>query len=153
MSVHDRFKKREDACTVARGLKSLYMRYKEQLLYLVFGVLAMAVSVGSFALAERVLGLPTLAANVVSWILAVAFAYWTNRTWVFESKAEGARSILKEAASFAAGRLLTLGVEELMLFVGVTLLVIDSMLVKLCAQVVVVILNYLISKFVVFRRK
>lgn len=146
-------KDREGDRTVASALKSLCMRYKEQLLYLVFGVLAMVVSVGSFALAERVFGLPTLAANVVSWILAVVFVYWTNRTWVFESKNEGARSILKEAALFAAGRLLTLGVEELMLFVGVTLLVIDSMLVKLCAQVVVVILNYLISKFVVFRRK
>lgn len=106
---------------------------------------------GTFAPTDRVLMMFTLWANVVSWVLAVAFAYWTNRTWVFESRASGARAVLREAAPFAGGCLLTLGVEELMLFAGVELLALDSMLVKLAAQVVVVVLNYLISKFVVFQ--
>lgn len=137
----------------SRTLKTLAEKYREQLLYLVCGGMAMVVSVVSFAVAERLAGLPTLAANVVSWVLSVAFAYGTNRSWVFASKARGTAAIAKEAASFVAGRLLTLAVEELMLLVGVSLLSLDSMAVKLAAQVVVVVLNYLISKFVVFRKK
>lgn len=135
------------------ALRDLCGRYREQLLYLVFGFLAFLVSMGTFALADRVLMMPTLVANVFSWVITVAFAYITNRTWVFESKATGLKPIVREILSFAAGRLLTLAIEELMLFVGVTLLAFDSILVKLVAQVVVIILNYVISKFVVFRRK
>ena len=139
--------------SVGSTLRELCGRYREQLLYLVFGFLAFLVSMGTFALADRVLKMPTLVANVFSWVITVAFAYVTNRTWVFESKATGLAPIVREILSFAAGRLLTLGVEEFMLFVGVTLLAFDSILVKLIAQVVVIILNYVISKFVVFRRK
>ena len=146
-------KDEENSRSVFVTLRWLCGRYREQLLYLVFGFLAFLVSMGTFALADRVLMMPTLVANVFSWVITVAFAYITNRIWVFESKATGLKPIVREILSFAAGRLLTLGVEELMLFVGVTLLAFDSILVKLVAQVVVIILNYVISKFVVFRRK
>ena len=139
--------------SVSARIGELCGRYREQLLYLVFGFLAFLVSMGTFALADRVLMMPTLVANVFSWVITVAFAYITNRTWVFESKATGLKPIVREVLSFAAGRLLTFGVEELMLFVGVTLLAFDSILVKLIAQVMVIILNYVISKFVVFRRR
>lgn len=134
-------------------VRELCIRYREQILYLVFGFLAFLVSMGTFALADRVLMMPTLVANVFSWVITVAFAYLTNRTWVFESKATGFKPIIREILSFSAGRLLTLIIEELMLFVGVTLLAFDSILVKLVAQVVVIILNYVISKFVVFKKE
>ena len=134
-------------------VQELCTRYREQILYLVFGFLAFLVSMATFALADRVLMMPTLIANVFSWVITVAFAYWTNRTWVFESKATGFKPIVREILSFATGRLLTLAIEELMLFVGVTLLAFDSILVKLVAQVVVIVLNYVISKFVVFKKE
>ena len=134
-----------------RAVRGLFERYREQVLYLVFGAAAMVVSIATFWAAERVLGLPALAANIVSWVCAVAFAYLTNRTWVFESRAAGAHAVAREAAAFAAGRVVTLALEEAILFLGIELLGLDSMLVKVVGQVVVVVGNYLISKLVVFR--
>lgn len=125
---------------------------KELVRYVFFGVCATAVSVGSFALCEGLLGINELVANVISWILAVNFAYLTNRTWVFSSRATG-KAMLAEWLSFCSGRLVTLGLEELMLLVLVTWLSFPGTPVKLAAQAVVLVGNYLISKLIVFKKK
>lgn len=134
-------------------IRDLILKYKEILLYLIFGGLTTLVSIGSYALLNSVLGVNELIANVISWVLAVSFAYWTNRTWVFPDKAHTRQGILKEMASFYGGRLLTLGIEEMIIFIFITLLHCNSILIKIIAQVVVVVLNYVISKLVVFRKR
>ena len=137
------------------GLRMLYKPYrkhKQVLLYAFFGALTTVVSVGSFLLFETLLGINELVANVLSWVLAVAFAYATNRKWVFCSQTRG-NAFWKELFSFYSGRLLTLGLEEGMLLVFVTWLSFPSLAVKLAAQIVVLIGNYVISKFLVFRKK
>ena len=135
-----------------RYFEPLYRRYKSVLLYLFFGVLTTAVSIGSFVICDRSLGMGALIANVISWICAVTFAYLTNRVWVFHSEARG-KEILPEAQSFFSGRLLTLGMEEAMLLIFVTWLRFDSLLIKLIAQFAVLVGNYFISKLLVFRGK
>lgn len=131
----------------------VYSKYKEILLYLFFGGLTTLVSIASFTWAIYGLNLGPAVANVISWVLAVVFAYITNRTWVFSQKAQGTRNICLEALSFAEGRLFTLGLEEIVIVVGITVLQFNSVLVKTVAQVFVLIGNYLISKFIVFRIK
>lgn len=131
----------------------VYSRYKEIILYLFFGGLTTVVSIASFTWAIYVLNLDPAVANVISWVLAVAFAYITNRTWVFPQKAQGGRKICLEALSFAEGRLFTLGLEEIVIVVGITVLQFNSILVKTVSQLFVLIGNYLISKFIVFRIK
>jgi putative flippase GtrA len=133
-------------------LKVLCLKYKEILLYLIFGGLTTVVSMLSFWLSYNVLGIHELIANVISWICAVTFAYFTNAKWVFESKAETGRERMREAVSFYTGRLATLGVEELIMLVFATLLGFNGLAVKFVAQVVVVILNYVISKLFVFKK-
>lgn len=133
-------------------LNPFYKKHKSVLLYIFFGGLTTVVSVGSFIVFDKVLHLHELIANFLSWILAVAFAYVTNRTWVFESRAKG-KAIAGEAASFVGGRLATLGIEEGILLVFVTWLHLSSTWVKIAAQFVVLVLNYLISKLFVFRKK
>lgn len=133
-----------------RLLEPFYRKHKEILLYLLFGGLTTLVSVGSFALFVG-LGLNELVANVLSWILSVLFAYVTNRTWVFEQKADTTGGVLREAASFFGGRLATLGVEEGLLAVFITWRGWPPVPVKIGATVIVVALNYVISKFLVFR--
>jgi len=135
-----------------RPLRPFYEKYKEPLLYLFFGGLTTLLSIFLYWLFAHPLGVPPLAANVVSWILCVAFAYVTNRTWVFRDKARGAKGILREAASFTAGRLATLGLEELILWLGISVLGIGDLVVKIVAQVLVIVGNYVISKFLVFKR-
>lgn len=131
-----------------RRLYALCKKHKEMLLYVFFGSGATVVSVGSFLLFDRMMN--ELIANVLSWIVTVGFAYFTNRTWVFRSRVRG-KDAWKELTSFYAGRLLTLGLEEGLLLVFVTYLAWNAMAVKIVAQVVVVVGNYVISKRFIFR--
>ncbi len=129
-----------------------YAKHKELLLYVFFGGCTTVISVGSFVLFDSVLGMNELLANVLSWVLAVGFAYITNRIWVFCSRTRGS-ALGKELLSFYSGRLITLGIEEGLLLVFVTVLSLNSTLVKIVAQIVVLIGNYLISKFLIFRKR
>ena len=91
-------------------------------------------------------------ANVIAWVAAVAFAYVTNRIWVFESKRRGLLPILGEIFAFAGGRVLTLLLQEAIMGVFCTWLGYSEYLFKVIAAVLVVILNYFISKLLVFRK-
>lgn len=134
-----------------RVLNPFYQKQKEVLLYLFFGGLTFLISIGSFAFLSSLCGWNELIANVGSWIIAVLFAYGTNRVWVFSSKASGMTAVLREAIGFFAGRLVTLLIEEAILFVFITKLSFHSLTVKIIAQIVVIILNYVISKLYVFK--
>ena len=136
-----------------RPLQPFYRKYKEPLLYLFFGGLTTLLSIFLYWLFAHPLGLDPLVANIISWILCVAFAYVTNRTWVFADKAHDPKGILREAASFTAGRLATLGMEELVLWLGIEVLHIHDIAVKVVAQILVIVGNYVISKWVVFRKR
>lgn len=130
-----------------------YKKNKEVLMYLFFGVLTTVVSIASYALFNVAMGINELISNVLSWILAVLFAFFTNRIWVFASPTKTVREFFEQLVTFSGGRLVTLGIEELIIFVFVTILHFNSMLIKFVAQVVVIVLNYVISKLVVFRKK
>ncbi len=134
-------------------LRPFWRKSREVLLYLFFGGLTFFLSIGLYWLFAHPLGLDPLVANVISWVLCVAFAYVTNRTWVFTQKAHETKGVLREAASFAAGRLATLGLEELILWLGIDVLDIRDLPVKIVAQVLVIVGNYVISKWLVFRKK
>lgn len=134
-------------------LQELCQKYKQVILYLFFGGLTTLLSLFLFWLCREVLGINELIANIISWILCVLFAFYTNRRWVFEAAAGGTGNFLRMLLSFAGGRLTTLAVEEAIIFAGITLLHKNSMLIKLIAQVIVVILNYVISKWFVFKKR
>ena len=136
-----------------RIFEPFYQKNKEMLLYLLFGGLTTIVSIGSYAWVNVGLGINELIANIISWIFAVTFAYVTNKIWVFQSKITGFFDVCREMTKVYCGRLFTLGVEELLLFLFITLLHGNSVLVKFAAQIVILVLNYIISKLFVFRRK
>ena len=135
-----------------RRFYGLYAKYKEVLLYILFGGVSTVVSIGSFVLCQMVLGMHELIANVISWVLAVSTAYATNRTWVFGSKAKG-KALWTEIVSFFSGRVLTLVMEEGILLVFVTWLGLADAWVKVAAQIAVLVGNYFISKLIVFKKK
>ena len=137
---------------VLRIVNPFYKKNKEILLYLFFGGLTFLVSISSYALFNIRIGWNALTANIASWILAVAFAYVTNRTWVFESSTDRGSNLIKEITGFVGGRIATLVIEELILFIFITEFEMNSVLVKIVAQVVVIALNYVISKMIVFKQ-
>ena len=134
-----------------RICRPFYEKHKQMLLYVFFGGCATVVSIGSFILLEAVLGMDALIANVLSWLLTVGFAYVTNRTWVFHSSVRGKR-IFGELLSFYGARVLTLAIEEGILLVFVTWLEQNSTVVKVIAQIAVLVGNYGISKLLIFRK-
>ena len=135
-----------------RILNPFYKKNKEVLLYLFFGGLTFLVSVISYAYFNVTLGINELVANIISWVLAVAFAFFTNRIWV-QAPTETVSQFLMQLIRFFMGRVATLVVEEVILLVFITILGFNSMAVKVIAQVIVIVLNYVISKLVVFRKK
>ena len=135
-------------------IMDLFNKYKEIIMYLIFGVLTTVVSLVSYYLLTMTIlnpenGLQLLIANILSWILSVAFAYITNRKYVFESKSN---NYLKEITSFVSGRVATLLMDVLIMFVFVTILHFNDKLFKLISQIVVIIANYIISKIFVFKK-
>lgn len=133
----------------------LYRKNKEIINYLIVGVLTTVVSLAAYYACVLTFLDPGSAvqlqiANVLSWIAAVTFAYFTNRKYVFESEN---RQILKEAASFCASRLATLLLDMGFMFLLVTAGGINDKIAKLIVQVLVMISNYILSKFFVFKKE
>lgn len=138
--------------SVLNIFESFYKKHKEMLLYLFFGGLTFVISVITYAFFNVSLGMNELVANIFSWILAVLFAFFTNRIWVFDGKTNGAKEFFVQMMNFFGGRVATLVVEEVILFVFITKLGFGSMVVKIAAQIIVIVLNYVISKLWVFRK-
>ena len=123
---------------------------KEVMLYLVFGVLTTLVNLISFYVLSKVVGWEENLSNFIAIILAVLFAYFTNRKLVFHSEAKNIKERFKEFSKFIAGRAVTMVVE----FVGCWILFktpIPEMISKLVVTVIVVIMNFFISKFFAFK--
>ncbi len=135
-----------------RILNPFYQKHKEILLYLFFGGCAFVISIGSFSILNVGFKVNELIANIISWILAVLFAFFTNRTWVFDSQTDSASAFGKQFLSFVSARIVTLIIEEAIIFVFITLMGLNSVGVKVVAQIVVIILNYIFSKLFVFRK-
>lgn len=135
-----------------RIFQSLYKKYKEPLLYLLFGTLTTLVSILTFACFTFVFDIDELTSNVLSWIFSVTFAYATNKILVFGAKTKGFFELLKQIVSFFGSRLVTLGVEELIMLIFVVWLDFGSMIIKIIAQIVVIVLNYFVSKLLIFKK-
>lgn len=133
-------------------IKKIIETYKEIISYLFFGVCTTVVNFVIYFACTNLFGLNYLLANALSWIGAVAFAYITNRIWVFKSKNRGIRAIFKEITAFVGCRLLSGVMDMLIMFVGVDLMGISDGITKLITQVVVVVLNYVFSKLIIFRK-
>lgn len=131
----------------------LLNKYKDFILYAIFGVLTTLVNVVVYWLLAHPLGLGTMISTVVAWIAAVLFAYVTNRKWVFHSDAHTTKEIAKEIASFFACRLATGAVDWACMLVFVDILHFHDVLIKVLANILVIILNYVASKLIIFRKK
>ena len=132
-------------------IKSLIIKYKELILYVVFGVLTTLVNLAVYWLLAHPLGINETVSTAIAWLASVAFAYVTNRRYVFESKKQG-RDIIKEALSFMLGRVFTGILDTAIMYVFVQRLSWSDMPVKLASNVIVIILNFVISKLLVFKK-
>lgn len=134
-------------------INELIKKYKDLIPYLIFGVCTTIVNIVVYAICARGLGISTVASTIIAWILSVAFAYFTNRKWVFKSEAKTWKAILREATYFVACRLATGIMDVVIMWLFVDVLHWNDILVKIASNVLVVIVNYIASKFFIFRKK
>lgn len=134
-------------------LKDLIRKYRDVLPYLFFGVCTTAVNVVVYWICAHPMRLGTMLSTVLAWVLSVLFAYVTNRKWVFHSEAHGRREIGREIASFFGCRLATGIVDWLCMFLFVEVLGLNDLFIKLAANVIVIVLNYVASKLLIFRKR
>ncbi|MBH6947910.1 GtrA family protein [Clostridioides difficile] len=128
-------------------------KHKETILYLFFGAFTTLVNIVSYLFFTRVILFNFMVANALAWILAVLFAYVTNKFFVFESKRIEIKFLFKEFLSFVSFRLFSGVVEMLIMYVMIDLLFVNDIIVKVFTNIVVIVLNYLFSKMIIFKEK
>lgn len=133
--------------------RSLWEKYRSILIYLIFGVLTTAVNYLLYIPCLNLLGLKASVSNVIAWCVAVLFAFLTNKPFVFESKDWSVKTVVPEFTKFVGTRVASGLLETLILLVAVDMLGWNGVIWKLVTNVIVVILNYIGSKLLVFRRK
>ena len=149
---------------MVKKIKAFVKEHRQGVLYLVFGALTTLVSILSFALFNALLGDDKyLVSNLISWVIAVVFAFFTNKHIVFLSRSNDKKTLLSEGGKFLGTRVITLGLEELILWLMLDILGMGTLTIlgiatgeviaKAVATVVVVAVNYLISKFIIFKKK
>lgn len=125
----------------------------EMLLYILFGVLTTVVNIAVFQYTNAVLAWPWKLANALAWVLAVLFAFLTNKLYVFRSKSFTAPVFWREFFGFFGARLLSLGVDYACLWLLIDCWGWDGLWAKIVDNVLVVAINYVLSKLVIFRKK
>lgn len=126
---------------------------RETISYLIFGVLTTLVDALVFFISNEVFSVEYILATVLAWILAVLFAYFTNKIWVFNSKNIKLELVIKEAFAFFIARLLSLVFTIVWMFLCVEIFKLDEFIAKLLANVFVVIMNYFFSKLFIFKSR
>lgn len=140
-------------------IQELFEKYKEMIMYLIFGVGTTAVNWITYTIVTKILNVNLTIANCIAWVAAVAFAYVTNKIWVFDSKSWAPKVIVKEIGLFLGARIFSgvfeIGLFPVLMFLGMNQAIfgVEGMLAKVLISVLVIVLNYVFSKLLVFRDK
>lgn len=133
-------------------MRGLFLRYRELISYIFWGGMTTAVNYAAYFLCTDLLHIHYLISNVIAWTAAVAFAFLVNKLLVFQSKSWARATVFRELWQFVSARLLSGVLETGILWIFVDLLHFSDGLVKIAASVLVVILNYALSKWIIFKK-
>ena len=130
----------------------LLRKYQDILSYLFFGVLTTVVNFLVYYPLTNMLGMNATVVNVIAWAVSVSFAFLTNKPFVFKSHDWSAKVVFPELSKFIGTRLGSGALETLMIFLLVDCMAMDSNIVKIAVSVLVIVINYVGSKLLVFRK-
>ncbi len=138
-----------------KKIKDIFKKYREIIMYVIVGGMTTVVSLASYYLLTFTIlnannPIQLQIANIISWILCVSFAFVTNRKYVFESKN---KNITKECLDFFLARLSTLIIDMLSMGLMVSVFKINDSIAKIIVQFIILVLNYILSKFLVFKKQ
>lgn len=132
-------------------IKVLLEKYKAIILYGIFGVLTTLINIVVYEAFYRYAGWSNVVSNIVAWVAAVLFAFVTNKLWVFESKTTEKKALMFEITSFFGCRLATGVLDLAIMYVAVDEMALNSTLMKCISNVIVIIVNYIASKLLIFK--
>lgn len=135
-----------------KAIRPLLHKYRELISYVFWGTATTVVNYVTYFLLTGVFQIYYLTSNIIAWTVSVLFAYFVNKLFVFQSKTWAWRVALRELWQTMASRLLTLGLETGILWISVDMLHQSDTITKLAASVVVVVTNYVLSKFIIFKK-
>ncbi len=138
---------------IMRPFYPLYHKHKEGLLYLFFGGLTFFLGIGVYVILTKCLTIHELIANIISWVIGVLFSFFTTRKWVFADSEWKIKFVVRQMGEFYAARLATLLLQEVLLYIFIVLMGWNGIAVKICTEIINIILNYIVSKFIIFSRK
>lgn len=130
-----------------------FKKYKESIMYIVFGVLTVLINIISYIALTRIFEINYMTSNALAWIIAVLFAYITNKFFVFESNSVNLAFLIKEFSAFVSCRLFSGLMEMVLMYVMIDMMCINDFLVKVFTNVLVVVLNYILSKLIIFKKQ
>lgn len=131
-------------------IKKLFLKYKEVIAYLFFGVCTTLVNIASYYICTRYFHIEMKLSTGLAWCFAVAFAYITNKKYVFVSKNNSIKAVFIEFLSFISCRLFTGAIDLGMMFVFVEVLKVNDILIKIASNFIVIIVNYIASRLFIF---
>lgn len=134
-------------------MKEIIKKYREIILYLFVGGATTLVNIVFYWLFYNIIGIDNVAAAVLAQIVSIIFAFFGNKVYVFQSKTRKRNEIIKEAVSFFSCRALTAVLDVLIMYVAVDLLKGHALLWKIISNVLVIVLNYIASKLLIFKKK
>ena len=133
-------------------IKNLIKKYRSFIFYGIFGVFTTIVNIVTYNICYYRIEISNTFSNVVAWVLAVTFAYLTNKAWVFESKSWKWEVLKREIPAFISCRLATGVLDIAIMYICVDVMQWHAMLMKIISNVLVIILNYIFSKLVIFKK-
>ena len=136
-----------------KKLASIYREHREGVRYLVFGALSTVINIVVFAICTKLANLSTAVSNTIAWILAVLFAYVTNKIYVFNSITKGFDDLTREILSFFGARIATLIIETAFLWIVIDKLRFNEIFMKIISNIIVIILNFVFSKIFIFKKE
>ena len=129
-------------------MKELFAKYKSIITYGIFGVLTTIINIVCYQVLYSQVHISNVVSNIIAWVIAVAFAYVTNKIWVFESK-----SLEPEIWKFVTCRLATGALDLAIMYIGVDIMHGPSLILKIVSNVIVILLNYVASKIIIFKQE
>lgn len=139
---------------IINKIKKMCIQRKEIILYLIFGGLTTVINIITYMLIAKVFKIEQVISNIIAWGISVIFAYVVNKIFVFESKTKETKKIIKEMLQFVVARILSLLIFDIAIFAGmIYVFKINDGITKIITQVMIVVFNYVLSKFLIFRKK
>ncbi len=132
-------------------IRGLLNKYRSFILYADFGVLTTIVNMVVYYLCFNIMGIPNVPSTIIAWVMAVSFAFITNKLWVFDSKSFSAKTLKHEIPTFFGARIATGLLDVGIMYLAVDVLNWNSTLWKLISNILVIILNYIASKLIIFK--